>query len=90
MEGTDFGMGTDGANTVCRLCGQWDQRRLKGESKGMRIVESVNGIQLNVWAIVIMTGGVALALNGEEAMGGTLITGGFALLRDVLPKEEGK
>jgi hypothetical protein len=54
----------------------------------MKLVDALNAIHLNVWAICIMSGGIVLMCCKHAAEGGTLITGGFALLRNVDTKKE--
>jgi len=56
----------------------------------MRLVDALNAIHLNVWAICIMGGGIALMCCKHAPEGGTLITGGFALLRGVDVSKESK
>ena len=46
----------------------------------MNLVKALNEISLNIWALVIISLGVTLAIKGR-AEGATLVTGGFALLR---------
>lgn len=43
--------------------------------------EALNELHSNVWAIVIMVGGIILTLKGHNDVGGALITGSFALIR---------
>ena len=54
-------------------------------------VEAVNAITSNVWSIVLICAGSVLTLHAHSDIGGSLITGGFAILRgqntDSNPKE---
>ena len=52
----------------------------------MNFVKALNEISLNIWALVVMSGGIVLVLRGHADVGATLITGGFALLRGPSPK----
>lgn len=44
-------------------------------------VEAINGIKTNVWSVLLITIGSVLVLHGKSEVGGSLVTGGFALLR---------
>lgn len=46
------------------------------------IVDALNSIKSNVWAVVLILVGCVLVLHGHESVGGSLSTGGFAVFRN--------
>ena len=44
-------------------------------------VEALNLVRTNIWAVALIIAGVVLTLHGHSDVGGSLATGGFALLR---------
>jgi len=44
-------------------------------------VEALNALRTNVWAVCLIAVGCVLTLHGHADVGGSLATGGFALLR---------
>jgi len=44
-------------------------------------VEAINEIRTNVWAVILIAIGAVLVLHGQAGVGGSLLTGGFAILR---------
>jgi len=44
-------------------------------------VEAINEISTNVWSVVLIGIGAILVLHGQAGVGGSLLTGGFAILR---------
>lgn len=44
-------------------------------------IEAVNSLRMNVWAIGLIVAGSLLVLHSHPDVGGSLVTGGFALLR---------
>lgn len=53
----------------------------------MRLVNALNEVHINVWAIVIMVGGIVLTCCKQPIIGGTLVTGSFALIQKSDKKE---
>lgn len=53
----------------------------------MRLVDCLNAVHDNVWALVIMGGGIALACCKQPEIGTTLITLGAAVFQKS-PKQE--
>lgn len=47
----------------------------------MRFVDALNALHINVWGVALIGLGVVLIILGHEAVGGTVVTGGFALLQ---------
>lgn len=47
----------------------------------MWLVTALNAVTSNVWSIVLICAGSLLTLHGHSDVGGSLITGGFAILR---------
>jgi hypothetical protein len=45
------------------------------------IVNALNGLRSNVWAVVLIMVGISLVLHGHPQEGGSLITGSFAIFR---------
>lgn len=45
-------------------------------------LSGLNSIHINVWGVLLILCGVGLVLKGHGNEGGTIMTGGFALLRD--------
>ena len=53
-----------------------------GEMEKLKqLVEIVNGVGENVWAVVMVVLAIGLVLKGQSAAGGTLITGALALFQ---------
>lgn len=48
----------------------------------MKFVNAINAIHINIWAMLILTGGVIITCCHHADIGSSLIVGGFALLRD--------
>lgn len=46
-----------------------------------KIVESLNAIRSNVWAVVLIGAGCVLILHNHESVGSSLVTGGFAVFK---------
>lgn len=44
-------------------------------------VEAINALRTNVWAVALIIVGSVLVLHGHGDVGGSLSTGGFAILR---------
>jgi len=44
-------------------------------------IEAINAIKTNAWSVVLIVIGSVLVLHGKDAVGGSLVTGGFAILR---------
>jgi hypothetical protein len=44
-------------------------------------VEAINTVKTNVWSVILIGLGTVLTLHGHADVGGSLATGGFALLR---------
>ena len=54
------------------------------------LVESLNQVEINVWAVAILGSGVYLMVHGQTAAGSGLTSGGFALLsRGLKPNGNG-
>lgn len=47
----------------------------------MWIAEALNAIKSNVWAAGLIGIGAVLTLHGHSDVGGSILTGGFAILR---------
>lgn len=45
------------------------------------VVDALNSIRSNVWAVALICVGVALILKGHPQEGGSLLTGAFAVFR---------
>lgn len=45
------------------------------------IVDGINAIRTNVWAICMIGAGTLLTIKGHATEGGSLVTGAFALLK---------
>ena len=48
-------------------------------------VRALNEIRSNVWSIGVIVVGALLVIHGQSAIGGSLITGAFAILRSSDP-----
>jgi hypothetical protein len=44
-------------------------------------VKALNDIRSNVWSVVLIIIGIMLVLHGHENVGGSLVTGAFAVFR---------
>lgn len=44
-------------------------------------IDAVNSVKSNVWAVVLVLVGIMLVLHGHENVGGSLVTGAFAVFR---------
>jgi len=55
--------------------------RLRTTGAGSALVDALNNVHVNVWAILLIGWGVLLTIHGKDGVGQVLITGGFALLR---------
>lgn len=45
------------------------------------VVKALNDVRSNVWSILLIGGGLLLVLHGHESVGGSLVTGAFAVFR---------
>lgn len=48
---------------------------------GQALVDNLNHVTTNVWAVVLIAWGVLLTVKGHDSAATPLLTGGFALLR---------
>lgn len=55
--------------------------RLKGQALLAPFVDAINRVNINVWMIVVLAGGIVLACCGQKEQGGQLVIGAFAILR---------
>lgn len=44
-------------------------------------VRALNEIRSNVWSVVLVITGIVLVMHGHENVGGSLVTGAFAVFR---------
>jgi hypothetical protein len=45
------------------------------------LVRGLNDVRSNVWAVVLILVGIELVMHGHENVGGSLVTGAFAVFR---------
>lgn len=55
--------------------------KLKGQPFLGPVVDSINRVNINVWMIVVLAGGIVLSCCGQREQGGNLVIGAFAILR---------
>jgi hypothetical protein len=44
-------------------------------------VKAVNEVKSNVWSVILIITGITLVMHGHENVGGSLVTGAFAVFR---------
>ncbi len=47
----------------------------------INVVHAFNNVRSNVWSVILIIVGVTLVMYGHDAVGGSLVTGAFAVFR---------